>query len=137
LNYTFGPVITWSGFDIGRVKSRVDEAQAQELEARVQYEEVVLLAREELEAASIRYRTARARLEHLRAAAAASERAAALATLRYEGGLSDFLPVLDAERTLLVAQDQLALGQTDAAEAYVALYKARGASWPSGQTSSR
>jgi multidrug efflux system outer membrane protein len=136
-NYTFGPVISWPAFDLGRVKARVDQAQAQEVEARARYEQVVLRAQEELEAAVVHYRTARARLEHLREAAAASERAASLATLRYEGGLADFLQVLDAERTLLAAQDQLAQAQTQAAEAYVALFRARGASWPVSDARSR
>jgi NodT family efflux transporter outer membrane factor (OMF) lipoprotein len=125
-NYMVGPVISWPAFDMGRVKARVDEAQSAELEARARYEQTALLAREELETAAVQYRTARARLQHLREAAAASERAAELARLRYDGGVADFLQVLDAERTLLAAQDQLAQVQTQAANAYVALFKARG-----------
>jgi NodT family efflux transporter outer membrane factor (OMF) lipoprotein len=125
-NYVVGPVISWPAFDIGRVKARVDEAQSQQLEARARYEQTVLVARQELEAAAVRYRSARARLAHLNEAAQASQRAADLARLRYEGGVADFLQVLDAERTLLSAQDQLTQGQTQAAEAYVALYRARG-----------
>jgi multidrug efflux system outer membrane protein len=123
-------VISWPAFDIGRVKARVDQARATELEANAYYDQTVLRAAEELEAATVRYRTARARLDHLRAAAVASERAASLANLRYEGGIADFLQVLDAERTLLAAQDQLAQAQTQAAEAYVALFQARGSAWP-------
>jgi outer membrane protein TolC len=123
-------VISWPAFDLGRVKARVDQAQAQELEARAHYQQVVLQAQEQLESAAVQYRTARARLEHLRAAAAASERAAALATVRYEGGVADLLQVLDAERTLLAAQDQLARAETQAADAYVRLCEVRGASWP-------
>jgi outer membrane protein TolC len=38
--------------------------------------------------------------------------------------------VLDAERTLLAAQDQLAQAETQAADAYVRLFEARGAAWP-------
>jgi NodT family efflux transporter outer membrane factor (OMF) lipoprotein len=136
-NYAIGPVISWAAFDMGRVKARVDQAQAQELEARAYYDHVVLRAREEHAGASVRYRTARARLGHLREAAAASERAAELARLRYEGGIADFLQVLDAERTLLSAQDQLAQSETQAADAYVALFRARGASWPGTTSSAR
>jgi outer membrane protein, multidrug efflux system len=44
--------------------------------------------------------------------------------LRFTEGASDFLPVLDAERTLLEAQDRLALGRTEAAAALVAVYRA-------------
>jgi outer membrane protein, multidrug efflux system len=129
-NYAVGPVISWPAFDIGRVKARVDQAQAEEREARARHEQLVLIAQEQVEATSVRYRTARARLEHLRAAAEASERAADLARLRFEGGIADFLQVLDAERTLLAAQDQLAQGKAEATAAYVDLYEARGARWP-------
>jgi outer membrane protein TolC len=108
------------------VKARVDQAEAVELEANARYEQAELRAREELDGAEVSYRSARARLTHLRAAAAASERAARLAALRYEGGIADFLQVLDAERTLLAAQDQLAQAETQAAEAYVSLIEARG-----------
>jgi multidrug efflux system outer membrane protein len=59
-------------------------------------------------------------------AATASERAADLARLRFTGGVADFLQVLDAERTQLDAESQLAQGRTDAATAYAALYKALG-----------
>ena len=83
-----------------------------------------------MESSLVRYRTARGRLDHLRDAADASERAANLARLRFTGGVADFLQVLDAERTQLVAQDQLAQSRTDAATAYAALYKALGGSWP-------
>lgn len=129
LNYSVGPVLSWAAFDIGRVKARVDEAQAVQAEASARRDYAVLRAREELDGAEVRYRSARARLEHLQASADASERAAALAARRYEGGMADFLQVLDAERTLLTAQDELARGRTAAAEAYVALYEARAGVW--------
>jgi outer membrane protein TolC len=69
-------------------------------------------------------------LTHLDDAATASERAAELARLRYAEGASDFLQVLDAERTMLEAQDRLALGRTDATTGLVALYRALGGRWP-------
>jgi outer membrane protein TolC len=46
--------------------------------------------------------------------------------LRFTEGASDFLPVLDAERTMLEAQDRLALGRTQAAAALVNVYRATG-----------
>ena len=60
----------------------------------------------------------------------ASARAAELARLRFEGGVADFLQVLDAERTQLDAEDQLAQAHTDAATSYAALYKALGGELP-------
>jgi multidrug efflux system outer membrane protein len=65
----------------------------------------------------------------LEEASAASERAAELARLRFAEGITDFLQVLDAERTQLEAQDLLAQSRTDAAIAYAALYKAVGGRW--------
>jgi multidrug efflux system outer membrane protein len=59
-----------------------------------------------------------------------STRAAALAQQRFEAGLTDFLQVLDAQRTLLEAENQLALGHTAAATALIAVYKAVGGMWP-------
>ncbi len=124
--YAVGPVITWPAFNLGRVKAGVDAARALESEARARYEQTVLLAREEVESARVAYAKARERLDRLAEAAAASSRAAELARLRFEGGVTDFLQVLDAERSLLAAQDQLARGRTDAVTALVAVYRAVG-----------
>ncbi|HET9299721.1 MAG TPA: TolC family protein, partial [Candidatus Polarisedimenticolaceae bacterium] len=124
--YAVGPVLTWPALNLGRVKAGVDAARAFEAEARAQYDRTVLLAREEMENSLVVYAKARERLAQLDEAAGASERAAELARLRYQGGLSDFLQVLDAQRSVLVAQDQLAQGRTDAITALVAVYRAYG-----------
>jgi NodT family efflux transporter outer membrane factor (OMF) lipoprotein len=135
--YTIGPIISWPALDFARVKAGVDAARANEAEAKARYAQTVLQARGETETALAAYGRARARLEHLAAAAAASERAAELARLRYTEGASDFLQVLDAERTLLDAQDRRALGRTNAAMALVAVYRALGGAWPLGPQVSR
>jgi outer membrane protein, multidrug efflux system len=126
LRYAVGPVLTWPALNLGRVKTEVDAAQAREDAARAEYGRVVLAALADVETSITRYRTARERLQRLEEASAASERAAELARLRFTEGVTDFLQVLDAERTQLEAQDQLAQGRTDAATAYAALYRAVG-----------
>jgi NodT family efflux transporter outer membrane factor (OMF) lipoprotein len=128
--YAVGPVISWPALNLGRIKARVDLSRAREAEAQAQYTQTVLRALEEVESSLVRYRTSRAQVERIQEAAAASERAAELARLRFSGGVADFLQVLDAERTQLEAQDQLAQGRTEAATAYAALYKALGGTWP-------
>lgn len=130
--YAVGPVITWPAFNLGRVKARTDVARAREAEARARYEQSVLQALREVETSLVTYRMARGRLERLEEAAAASERAADLARVRFEGGVTDFLQVLDAERTQLEAQDQLARSRTETVTAYVELYRALGGTWPLG-----
>ncbi|HEX6106950.1 MAG TPA: TolC family protein [Gemmatimonadales bacterium] len=128
--YAVGPVITWPALNLGRVKARADAARAREAEARARYEQAVLGALRDVETALVSYRKSRGRLEQLQSAAEASERAADLARLRFEGGVADFLQVLDAERTQLETQDQLARGRTETVSAYVDLYRALGGTWP-------
>jgi outer membrane protein TolC len=43
--------------------------------------------------------------------------------------MSSFLEVLDAERTQLEAEDQLAQSRTDTATSLIAVYKALGGAW--------
>ena len=124
--YAVGPVVSWPLFNLGRVKAGVDAARALASEAEAQYQQTVLLAREELATARAGYAMSRERLAQLEAAALASSRAADLARLRFTGGVADFLQVLDAERSLLAAQDQLAEGRTDLVTALVAVYRAAG-----------
>jgi outer membrane protein, multidrug efflux system len=124
--YSVGPFITWPFLNLGRVKARADQARSLEAEARAQYDQTVLQALEEVESSLVAYRAALGRVERTREAAEASARAADLARLRFTGGVADFLQVLDAERTQLETENQLAQARTDAATAYAALYKALG-----------
>ncbi|MGH7647666.1 MAG: efflux transporter outer membrane subunit [Gemmatimonadaceae bacterium] len=125
-----GPVLSWPFLDMGRVKTRVDIAQAQADQARAQYTSAVVGAIGETESAIVSYDRSRARLTNLSEAVRASTHALDLAQLRYEAGETDFLQVLDAQRTLLSAESQLAVGRTSAATALVSLYKAVGGAWP-------
>lgn len=81
------------------------------------------------EGALISYGRSQSRREALQIAAAASDKAADLARKRFEGGLIDFLEVLDAERTALSAELLLSQSRTDAATSLIAVYKALGAGW--------
>lgn len=51
------------------------------------------------------------------------------ATERFAGGLENFLSVLDAQRTLLAARDELVQSETNAVVAVISLYKALGGGW--------
>ena len=124
--YAVGPFITWPFLNLGRVKARADRARSFEAEARAQYDQTVLQALEEVESSLVAYRSALGRVDRTREAAEASARAADLARLRFTGGVADFLQVLDAERTQLETENQLAQARTDASTAYAALYKALG-----------
>ncbi len=123
------PRIFWAAFDLGRVRARIKAADASAEAALAQYEQTVLLALEETENALVDFGRQQVRQDLLRQSAEASEKAVELAQLRYRYGVADFLTVLDAERTLLEAQDQLAQSETSTATALVAVYKALGGGW--------
>ena len=125
-----GPVVSFPLFDVGRVRERVEIAQAGQDEAQSTYNATVLQALEESEGSLVTYDRAHARLAILESAVRSSARAADLAQQRFEAGLTDFLQVLDAERTMLDAESQLTQGYTSAATALVAVYKAVGGTWP-------
>ncbi|MGO9039989.1 MAG: TolC family protein [Steroidobacteraceae bacterium] len=127
--FTVGPGITWAAFDLGRVRARISSAKDQTDAALGAYESAVLGAIEDTEGALINYGHSQTRREALRVAAAASDKAAGLARKRFQGGLIDFLEVLDAERTALSAELLLSQGRTDTATSLVAVYKALGAGW--------
>ncbi len=127
--YAFGPSITWPAFNLGRVRARIRASEARADETLARYEQTVLLAIEEVETSLVAFERARARREQLIEAAQASERAADLARVRFEGGLSDFLQVLDAERTRLAAQDLVARSLAETSTSLVAVYKALGGGW--------
>jgi multidrug efflux system outer membrane protein len=128
-SYSVGPSITWAAFDLGRVRARIGSARAQTDAALAAYEGAVLNALETTEDALISYGRSQSRRDALQLAAAASDKAADLARQRFEGGLIDFLEVLDAERTALSAELLLSQSRTDAATSLVAVYKAVGAGW--------
>jgi outer membrane protein TolC len=52
-----------------------------------------------------------------------------LAEVRYREGADDLLSVLDAQRTLFDAQQQLALARQERLDAAVSLFKALGGGW--------
>jgi outer membrane protein, multidrug efflux system len=127
--FFLGPRISWAAFDLGRVRARIRAADARGEAALARYEQTVLVALEEVENALVDFGRQQVRRDSLRESAQASEKATELARLRYEYGVADFLTVLDAERTLLEAQDQFAQSETATSTALLAVYKALGGGW--------
>jgi multidrug efflux system outer membrane protein len=124
--FSFGPSISWAAFDLGRVRQKIAQREAAADGALAKYEQTVLQALEETDASLTAYSKAIVKQQHLQASASASLEAATLARARYENGVADFLQVLDAERTALAAEDQLARSETQTATALLATYKALG-----------
>ena len=135
--YSFGPNITWAALDLGHVKARIKAANARADAQLAAYERTVLTALEETENALVDFGREQARRDYLRASERSATQALALARQRYEGGIDDFLPVLDAQRSQLAIQAQLANSETRTATSLVAVYKALGGGWEIEQPPAR
>jgi NodT family efflux transporter outer membrane factor (OMF) lipoprotein len=116
-------------FNAGRVRDQVEIQNAQQEQALVNYEAVVLNALEEVENALAALANNRTRRQTLRKAVSAARSAAQLARYRYNAGLVDFQTVLDSERTLLTLEDDLTTSKADGITALIRLYKALGGGW--------
>lgn len=116
-------------FDNGRLAGVSAAAKARAEQARAAYEGVALNAMREAGDALAAVRTTRDEALAQATQANALRQALELATVRYEAGLSTYLDLLDAQRSLFGAElavSQAQLGELDAA---VQLYKALGGSW--------
>ena len=130
--WSLSPVLSWVGLERGTY-ARVLVAEARAEGARAAYELAVLRVLEETENAFVRYGSHRQRLGAVVEQATASRRAAELARIQYREGALDFLRLLDAERTLLQAEDAVAAAETDLNSSVVLIYKALGGGWEAAQ----
>lgn len=129
--WSVAPSVTWPALDLGGARQRLKAAEARNDAALANYDQTVLAALEDLENALVGYRQQQAQLVSLTNQAAASRRAAELARIQYKEGGIDFLVLLDAERTLLAAEDSLTVAETGVNTNVVAIYKALGGGWTS------
>jgi multidrug efflux system outer membrane protein len=88
--------------------------------------DTVITALSEVEIALTNYTQELARRADLQQAAASAKRALELASLRFEEGQDDFLDVLEAQRTVLDAEDRLAESRLQASVQAIAAYRALG-----------
>jgi multidrug efflux system outer membrane protein len=120
------PALRWSAFDLGSARARLRGARGYTQEVLAEYEKTMQLAFEEAENALVAYRSQQERLVKLTDEVRESTRAASIARVRYREGVSDFLSLLDAERTALQAEDNAARAEADVFTSVIDLYKAVG-----------
>ncbi|ANN76405.1 efflux transporter outer membrane subunit [Bordetella flabilis] len=128
-----GPSLSWNVFDHGRLTNnvRVQDARLQQL--IVAYQNDVLAAAREADDAASGLIHALERDGILRDASVAAQRSLTLANALYREGYSDFQRVLDAQRALANQQDAYVVNRGNAVSDVIALYKALGGGWYSGQ----
>jgi NodT family efflux transporter outer membrane factor (OMF) lipoprotein len=126
-----GPGITWAIFRAGAIRENIEVQSASQEQYLIAYEAAVLNALEEVENALVAYAEEQNRRDTLQEAAQAAQKAVELAKYKYQSGLTDFNNVLEAQRSLLTFQDQLAQSNGTVASNLVRLYKALGGGWAS------
>ncbi|MBV9786195.1 MAG: efflux transporter outer membrane subunit [Acidisphaera sp.] len=127
--YGLGPSITVPIFEAGRLRGTLELRRQQQQEAAINYQRTVLQALHDVDNALAAYDAEQRRRVQLEQAVAANRQALDLARQRYTQGISTFLDVLDAERSLLAAEQQLTDSTTTVSTNLVALYKALGGGW--------
>ncbi|MDA8077395.1 MAG: efflux transporter outer membrane subunit [Nitrospiraceae bacterium] len=129
--YSYGPSFKWNIFNAGSVRQNIEAQNAVQEQALITYEASILSALEEVNNALAAYAKERIRRQLLFEASQAAERAAGLAQNQYSSGLIDFQSVLDAQRSLLNFQGQLAESEAAVTSDLISLYKALGGGWQS------
>ena len=127
--WRIGPSASWNVFDAGAIRQNIQVQTARQEQALIQYQETVLKAQEEVENALVAYAKEQIRRDSLDKAATAAQRAEMLARDKYQAGLVDFNNVLDAQRSLIVLQNELSLSTGAATANLVRLYKSLGGGW--------
>ena len=127
--YGLGPTISIPIFEGGRLRATLALRKTEQQEAALNYQQTVLQAWHDVNNAMIAYAAEQHRHDALVGAENQDRLALRLARERYTQGVADFLNVLDAERTLLAAQQQLADSSVTISSNLVQLYKALGGGW--------
>jgi multidrug efflux system outer membrane protein len=118
-------------FMAGRTRSQVALAEARREEALIAYQQTVRQAFREAADAFIGYRKLREFREQQALLLASAQDSRRLADIRYRGGATSYLEVLDADTRLFAAELGLADAELSELSAFVEIYRALGGGWQS------
>jgi NodT family efflux transporter outer membrane factor (OMF) lipoprotein len=124
-----GGALRWRLFDFGKVDAEVEQAKGANAEALVRYRQSVLHAAEDVENSLFALSQTQERLAGIQAEIDALSKARDLSEQAYRAGSITLTDVLDADRDLLTARDELDSSRADAARAAVAVFRAFGGGW--------
>jgi multidrug efflux system outer membrane protein len=119
-----GPIFNW-----GKNKRRVEIQKETAHQALLMYEQAVLNAFREVDDAIVGVDTYAREVESRERQTAAASNAAMLSRARYDGGQTNYLEVLDTERSMFNAELELAAAKGYLLSSYLYLYKALGGGW--------
>ncbi len=127
--WTIGPNVSFPLFTGGRIRADVEAAESRYRQALEKYREQTLAAFREVENTLADLRHYQLQHDHRVQARTAAERTYHLADQRHAGGLSTYLDVVDAQRTLLQAERAQIQNDANRQAATIHLIKALGGGW--------
>jgi NodT family efflux transporter outer membrane factor (OMF) lipoprotein len=133
--FIINPGISWRVLDFGATQGKINQAYAAKSQALLAYQNTVLTALREVEDALAAYANEQDHRSSLEQAVTSAKESVELSREQYKQGLIDFLQVLDTQRQMLVAEDELAQSEATISIDLVALYRALGGGWevPQGE----
>lgn len=126
-----GPSVTLPIFQGGAIAANVRLQEALRDQAFITYKKTVLAAFQNVENELIAFEKEQQHHKMLNDAVRANRKAVELSLQLYSEGLTDFLNVLNAQRSLYASEDALMQSELGIATDLVALYKALGGGWRS------
>ena len=135
-----GPARVWSYsvplaaplFTGGAISGQVKSAEAAQQQALVRYQQSIQTAFREVEDALVDQKRTREQLDAQGRQVEALQNSVRFARLRYDNGYTSYIEVLDAERSLFIAELSRAQTKGVLFQALVNLYKAMGGGWVLG-----
>jgi NodT family efflux transporter outer membrane factor (OMF) lipoprotein len=127
--YSMGASLAQPIFEGGQLIASFRLAKARKTELIATYRGTVFQAFADVETALGDVGNQTDQLRYLAEQTRASTEAFRLAEMRYREGVTDFLAVLDAQRTMYQAEDSLAQARLAALQASVTLYRVLGGGW--------
>lgn len=129
IGWSLGPSLTVPIFQGGQLKAAVDIAKAERDQYFIAYQSAVLSAMEDVENAVVSLTQERLKYGKLVSSSTAYGRASELSRTLNKAGVSDFLDVLDAERSFYSAEEAVIQSRASIATDYISLNKALGGGW--------
>jgi NodT family efflux transporter outer membrane factor (OMF) lipoprotein len=127
--WSLGPSVNWQIFNAGSVSYNIEAKKSLQEQAVLTYKKAVLTAIQDVENALLAYANEREHHKAIIDAVTANRKAVEIATKLYVEGQTDFISVLDAQRSLYNSEDTLVQSTRNLSTDLIALYKALGGGW--------
>lgn len=127
--FSYGPQISWGLLDYPAAKQDIRVYRARQQQEYSTYKKTVLTAFQDVDDSLVTYNAEKQRRLALQEQVRQAQRSFYLAQEKYTRGLTNFLDVLDAQRSLLAAQNSLIESKANLSIDVIALYKAVGGGW--------